>query len=70
VVIANAGLTPAAAQALVAAGQADMVAFGRAYVANPDLVARIAADGPYNTPDPFSFYGGTARGYTDYPALG
>jgi N-ethylmaleimide reductase len=70
VLIANAGLTPEAAQAMVAAGQADMVAFGRAYVANPDLVARIAADGPYNTPDPHSFYGGTERGYTDYPALG
>ncbi|MET0319405.1 MAG: alkene reductase [Duganella sp.] len=69
VLIANAGLTPEAAQAMVAAGQADMVAFGRAYVANPDLVARIAAHGPYNTPDPHSFYGGTERGYTDYPAL-
>jgi len=70
VVIANAGMTPAAAQELLAGGQADMVAFGRAYVANPDLVARIAAGGPYNEPDPYSFYGGTARGYTDYPALG
>lgn len=70
VLIANAGLTPEAAEALVAEGRADMVAFGRQYVSNPDLVARIAAGGPYNTPDPLSFYGGTARGYTDYPALG
>ncbi|TFW24193.1 alkene reductase [Duganella callida] len=68
--IANAGLTPEQAQALVEDGKADMVAFGRLYVANPDLVARIAAGGPYHTPDPFSFYGGTERGYTDYPALG
>jgi N-ethylmaleimide reductase len=59
--IANAGLTPEAAEALVAQGRADMVAFGRSYVANPDLVARIAAGGPYNTPDPYSFYGGGAR---------
>jgi N-ethylmaleimide reductase len=70
VLIANAGLTPADAQWLVAEGQADMVAFGRQYVSNPDLVARIAAGGPYNEADPFSFYGGTERGYTDYPALG
>ena len=69
VLIANGGLTPDDAQALVAAGQADMVAFGRACVANPDLVARIAANGPYNTPDPYSFYGGSERGYTDYPTL-
>jgi N-ethylmaleimide reductase len=68
--IANAGLTPEAAHWLVAEGKADMVAFGRQYVANPDLVARIAAGGPYNMPDPYSFYGGTERGYTDYPALG
>lgn len=68
-IIANAGLTPAAATALVAGGQADMVAFGRQYVANPDLVARIAQDGPYNEPDAFTFYGGDERGYTDYPAL-
>jgi len=54
----------------VAQGRADMVAFGRSYVANPDLVERIAAGGPYNTPDPYSFYGGSARGYTDYPSLG
>jgi N-ethylmaleimide reductase len=70
VLIANAGLTPDAAQSLVAEGKADMVAFGRQYVANPDLAARIAAGGPYNEPDPFSFYGGAERGYTDYPALG
>ncbi|MGV7206543.1 alkene reductase [Oxalobacteraceae bacterium A2-2] len=67
--IANAGLAPDQAEALVAQGRADMVAFGRQYVANPDLVRRIAQDGPFNTPDPFTFYGGGAKGYTDYPAL-
>ena len=69
VVIANAGLSPEQAEQLVAFGRADMVAFGRQFIANPDLVARIARNGPYNEPDPFSFYGGGARGYTDYPAL-
>jgi 2,4-dienoyl-CoA reductase-like NADH-dependent reductase (Old Yellow Enzyme family) len=69
VVIANAGLSPEQAEQLVALGRADMVAFGRQFIANPDLVARIARNGPYNEPDPFSFYGGGARGYTDYPAL-
>ena len=69
VVIANAALTPASAQALLASGQADMAAFGRQFIANPDLVERIAAGGPYNIPDPQSFYGGDERGYTDYPFL-
>lgn len=69
VLIANAGLSVEQAQAMVADGRADMVAFGRSYVANPDLVARIAQGGPYNEPDPQSFYGGAETGYTDYPAL-
>lgn len=67
--IANAGIAPNDADALVGAGQAGAVAFGRAFVANPDLARRIAQDGPYNEADPFSFYGGTQAGYTDYPAL-
>jgi len=67
--IANAGLTVDAAEAMVAGGRADMVAFGRQYVSNPDLVRRIALDGPYAEPDAHSFYGGTEKGYTDYAAL-
>jgi len=51
------------------AGDADLVAFGKAYIANPDLVARLKAGGPFNTPDKNTFYGGGAAGYTDYPAL-
>ena len=47
----------------------DLVAFGRPYIANPDLVARLRAGGPFNTPDKATFYGGGAKGYTDYPAL-
>jgi len=58
---------PLAQQAL--ADGADLVAFGKAYIANPDLVARLHAGGPYNTPDKNTFYGGGAKGYTDYPAL-
>ena len=48
---------------------ADLVAFGKPYIANPDLVARLRNDAPLNAPDPATFYGGGATGYTDYPAL-
>ncbi|MFE3073098.1 alkene reductase [Streptomyces sp. NPDC059247] len=49
---------------------ADAVALGEMWLANPDLLARVRAGGPYNTPDRDTFYGGDHRGYTDYPALG
>jgi N-ethylmaleimide reductase len=49
--------------------RADLIAFGRLYIANPDLVARLARNAPLNTPDSATFYGGDAHGYTDYPAL-
>jgi N-ethylmaleimide reductase len=48
---------------------ADLVAFGKAFIANPDLVARLKAGGPFNTPDQATFYGGGEKGYTDYPSL-
>ncbi|MFW5330267.1 alkene reductase [Hydrogenophaga sp. ZJX-1] len=48
---------------------ADLVAFGKAFIANPDLVTRLHAGGPFNTPDKTTFYGGGAKGYTDYPTL-
>jgi len=48
---------------------ADLVAFGRPYIANPDLVERLRAGAPLNEPDRATFYGGGAKGYTDYPAL-
>ncbi len=57
------------AEALIQSGLADAVAFGRAYIANPDLVARFAQGSPLNEPDPATFYGGGAAGYTDYPRL-
>ena len=48
---------------------ADIVAFGRPYIANPDLVERLRRGAPLNTPDRATFYGGGAKGYTDYPTL-
>ncbi|MDN4051727.1 alkene reductase [Massilia sp. YIM B02763] len=68
-IIANGGLDPDSGAALLARGRADMVSFGRRFIANPDLVARIRQGGPYNEPDPFTFYGGGAAGYLDYPTL-
>jgi N-ethylmaleimide reductase len=47
----------------------DLVAFGKLYIANPDLVRRLREGAPLNTPDQTTFYGGGAHGYTDYPAL-
>ena len=48
---------------------ADIVAFGRTYIANPDLVARLRQDAPLNKLDKDTLYGGGAKGYTDYPTL-
>lgn len=53
----------------IASGDADLVAFGRLYIANPDLPERFAADAPLNKPDRNTFYGGDEKGYTDYPSL-
>ncbi|WP_288253873.1 alkene reductase [uncultured Hydrogenophaga sp.] len=50
-------------------GGADLVAFGKPFIANPDLVARLRQGGPFNPPDKATFYGGGEKGYTDYPAL-
>ncbi|MFI5696524.1 alkene reductase [Kribbella sp. NPDC051586] len=54
---------------LVDDGTADLISFGALFLANPDLPARLAAEGPYNRPDRTTFYGGDHRGYTDYPTL-
>jgi N-ethylmaleimide reductase len=50
-------------------GTAELVAFGRPFIANPDLVERLRRGAPLAEPDRDTFYGGDARGYTDYPAL-
>jgi N-ethylmaleimide reductase len=65
----NNGYDRALAQAAVATGAADIVAFGRPFIANPDLVARLEKNAPLNQPDQTTFYGGGAAGYTDYPTL-
>ncbi len=67
--MANHGYDKASANAALAAGEADLIAFGALYIANPDLAERFAQDAPLNTPDPETFYMGGARGYTDYPAM-
>lgn len=67
--IVNNGYTRDLATEAVAEGRADLVAFGRAFIANPDLVERLRRGGPLNEPDRKTFYGGDAHGYTDYPAL-
>lgn len=47
----------------------DLIAFGRPFLANPDLVTRMQTDAPLNKPDEATFYVPGAKGYTDYPAL-
>lgn len=51
-------------------GHADMVAYGKLFIANPDLPERFAKNLPLNTPDQATFYGGDEKGYTDYPKYG
>jgi N-ethylmaleimide reductase len=67
--IVNNGYTRAMALDAVASGRADMVAFGKPFISNPDLVRRLQIDAPLATLDPATLYGGGAAGYTDYPAL-
>lgn len=69
VLIANQLFTQASAEAAIEAGKADAVAWGQLFIANPDLPRRFAEGAPLNEPDPATFYGGTAHGYTDYPAI-
>lgn len=54
----------------VKAGLADLESYGTMVLANPDFVERLKADAPMNTADPATFFGGTEKGYTDYPTLG
>lgn len=69
VYIVNGGYLPDAADTAVSTGHADAIAFGTSFLANPDLVERIHRDAPLNTPNPKTFYGGGAEGYTDYPVM-
>lgn len=67
--IANNGYDKASAEAALSAGSADLIAFGRPFVSNPDLVRRYMLDAPLNEMNPDTLYGGGATGYTDYPML-
>jgi len=67
--MANNGYDGDLARARVDAGRVDLVAFGRPFIANPDLVDRLRTGAPLNEGDKATWYGGGAEGYTDYPAL-
>lgn len=67
--MANNGYTRQMALDAVANGSADLVAFGRPYIANPDLAERLKTKAALNQLDPATLYGGGAKGYTDYPAM-
>jgi N-ethylmaleimide reductase len=65
----NNGYTADMAHQAVAAGAAELVAFGKPFISNPDLGARIKAGAAWQALDSATLYGGDERGYTDYPAL-
>ena len=67
--IANEGFDLETARATVAAGEADAVAFGKLFIANPDLPERFRRGAPLNAPMPETFYAHGAEGYVDYPFL-
>lgn len=67
--IASGGLDRAKAEQILANGDADLVAFGRPALANPDLVERMKLNAPLNAPDFATFYTASATGFTDYPVL-
>ncbi|BBP85209.1 alkene reductase [Pseudomonas sp. Pc102] len=69
-IILAGGLDSGSAEQALASGLADAVAFGRPYIANPDLVERLRQGAALNQPDANTFYGGAEAGYTDYPTLG
>lgn len=63
------GYTQEKANMTLQQGLADLIAFGQLFIANPDLVERFKRNAPFNPPDHSSFYGGTDKGYIDYPTL-
>lgn len=69
VLIANQGFTRESAQQVLAAGEADAIAWGRIFIANPDLPRRFQLGAPLNPPDESTFYSDGPKGYTDYPTL-
>jgi 2,4-dienoyl-CoA reductase-like NADH-dependent reductase (Old Yellow Enzyme family) len=69
VYIANEGFTPETGAATLAAGEADAIAFGKLFIANPDLPRRIGLNAPLNRWNSATFYSQGGEGYTDCPAL-
>jgi len=69
VLIGAGGFTQQSAEEAVLAGTVDAVAFGRLFISNPDLPARLSGSAPLNQYDRSTFYGGDTKGYTDYPTL-
>jgi N-ethylmaleimide reductase len=67
--VSNAGYTQATAEQALQQELADAISFGKAFIANPDLPIRFARNAALNAWDESTFYGGDAKGYTDYPAL-
>jgi N-ethylmaleimide reductase len=67
--VLNEGYDRDRAEAAIVKGDADLIAFGAAFLANPDLPERLRRRAPLNTPDRKTYYGGDARGFTDYPTL-
>ena len=67
--IVNGGYNRQRADSAIASDEADMVSFGRLFIANPDLPKRLQLGSELNDADPKTFYGGNEKGYTDYPAL-
>ena len=68
-IIVAGGYTLDRANAVLKSGVANLVAFGKLFIANPDLVERFKQGAPLNAPNPETFYGGGAEGYIDYPPL-
>ena len=67
--IVNGGYDAATAEAAIARGEADLVAFGVPFIANPDLPLRYRKSATLNAPDAATFYAGEEKGYIDYPSL-
>lgn len=67
--VLNAGYNQQTAEAVISEGRADAVSFGTLFIANPDLPARFEKGSSLAAPDPATMYGGTDKGYTDYPEM-
>jgi 2,4-dienoyl-CoA reductase-like NADH-dependent reductase (Old Yellow Enzyme family) len=67
--VTNELFTKETGEQALAEGEADAVAYGRLFIANPDVLRRFALNAPLNEPVPDTFYASGPRGYTDYPAL-